>query len=72
MPPLHVTTEGKGAGSSGGRTVKAAGGAVAGSTAASHEAGVKADADDAEDWRGAMPPKIEEGEEPPHPNVLPT
>lgn len=27
---------------------------------------------DTTSWRGVMPPKIEEGEEPPHPTVLPT
>ncbi|EHY58306.1 hypothetical protein HRR83_004834 [Exophiala dermatitidis] len=28
--------------------------------------------DDRDPWRGTMPPKIEEAEEPPHPTVLPT
>lgn len=26
---------------------------------------------DSEAWRSPMPPKIDEGDEPPHPNVLP-
>ena len=73
--PAHVTTtnpsKGKGSESSetsGGGTLNQAAGSAA---VPASTAGVGQDEGDNDAWRGTMPPKIEEGDEPPHPNVLP-